>query len=157
MPSTNAENCKRYRERLKKERPEDYKKMLRRINNWKNANPHAKKAKLESIKRWKKNNPEKVKAQRKRYNDRIRKNKPTKILKNDEKWALVHKYKMSGCNRCSEGRFACLEFHHIEPKNKLFQIAYGVRNKSIKLLQAEIDKCEVLCSNCHKLHHYSGV
>lgn len=57
-----------------------------------------------------------------------------------------------GCKTCGETDFRCLQFHHKDPSIKLFGISRGY-TRSMKNLLAEIEKCEVLCSNCHdKLH-----
>ena len=60
------------------------------------------------------------------------------------------------CSRCSEDDIACLDFHHIDDKDKDFNIGEAVkRGISIDKINNEIDKCLVLCSNCHrKLHYY---
>jgi hypothetical protein len=43
---------------------------------------------------------------------------------------------------------AALEFHHLEPEEKCFQI--GVRYaRSLDRARAEARKCALLCSNCH--------
>lgn len=65
----------------------------------------------------------------------------------------------SGCSRCPEKDPACLDFHHTDPKTKSFTLA-GIRQRSpsLKLLMAEIEKCEVICANCHrKEHHYGSI
>ena len=55
------------------------------------------------------------------------------------------------CSMCGESSKCCLDFHHIDPKTKERRISYL---RSIKKIDAEIAKCIVLCSNCHrKLHH----
>lgn len=54
------------------------------------------------------------------------------------------------------GYFRCpaaLEFHHVDPTQKAFEIgsqgAYAAWDK----LKSELDKCALLCSNCHKEVH----
>ena len=61
------------------------------------------------------------------------------------------------CNRCDENHPACLEFHHIDPNSKEFNVYEAVwfRGHSKEKILAEIDKCEVLCANCHKKHHFN--
>lgn len=57
------------------------------------------------------------------------------------------------CIVCGEKDIACLDFHHL--KDKEFNISNEIRNLSIENLKKEINKCVVLCSNCHrKLHYY---
>jgi hypothetical protein len=62
----------------------------------------------------------------------------------------LQKYKAErGCARCKENDPICLDFNHINPTTKLFQIS-KFRFSSMDKLQTEIDKCEVLCANCHR-------
>lgn len=55
---------------------------------------------------------------------------------------------------CGEDNPACLVFHHKDPSTKKFQIGSNMTScTSLKRLMEEINKCEVLCANCHlKLH-----
>ena len=64
--------------------------------------------------------------------------------------------KTAKCLRCPEDDMACLDFHHTGDKTKDFNIGKAISNGvSIETLQKEIDKCIILCSNCHrKLHYY---
>jgi len=63
------------------------------------------------------------------------------------------------CNRCSEDDFVCLDFHHIDPKEKEIGISEAIRQGWAKdRILKEVDKCEVLCANCHrKLHSYNKI
>jgi len=56
------------------------------------------------------------------------------------------------CKVCKESDYRCLEFHHIDPKTKKFNISC-YKGHSRKTLLEEIEKCIVLCSNCHKKEH----
>ena len=50
-----------------------------------------------------------------------------------------------------------LEFHHVHPNDKLFTISSGL-TKAWVTLRRELDKCVLLCANCHKeAHHLSDV
>ncbi len=53
-----------------------------------------------------------------------------------------------GYNRC----ISALEFHHKDPSQKDFEINKG-RMTSFKNAQNELNKCVMLCSNCHKEAH----
>ena len=43
-----------------------------------------------------------------------------------------------------------LEIDHIDPKTKSFDISSNWTVTDKKLLQEEIDKCQILCHECHK-------
>lgn len=64
------------------------------------------------------------------------------------------KYKGGSCIRCGYNKCnSALEFHHRDPFSKEFSIA-GVRNKIFDdTIKAELDKCDLLCSNCHREEH----
>lgn len=57
------------------------------------------------------------------------------------------------CAKCGETRQYVLDYHHRDPSKKDFTIC-KYRKGSIELLQQEIDKCVVLCSNCHREFHF---
>lgn len=59
--------------------------------------------------------------------------------------------KSSGCCICGEKDVACLDFHHIS--DKYDQISH-MQTHSLKRIVEEIDKCVILCSNCHRKLHY---
>ncbi len=58
------------------------------------------------------------------------------------------------CVVCGEATPCCLDFHHLNPAEKIFEIgAVGRRRPSIQKLKDEIAKCVLICRNCHsKLH-----
>ena len=64
-------------------------------------------------------------------------------------------YKGGSCNRCGYSKcIQALEFHHTEPHEKDFGFSgFAHRFPWAKVL-AELDKCLLLCSNCHKEEHY---
>lgn len=55
------------------------------------------------------------------------------------------KCQVCGYNKCRRA----LEFHHRDPKNKLFTIS---SNKVLnwEKIKKELDKCDLLCANCHR-------
>lgn len=55
------------------------------------------------------------------------------------------------CSRCPESDPRCLDFHHIDPKKKRFEIATAPeRGCSLDTLKEELEKCIPLCANCHR-------
>ncbi len=53
------------------------------------------------------------------------------------------------CEECGENDPIVLEFHH--KANKSIEVSVVIKNKiSIEKIKLEIEKCSVLCANCHK-------
>jgi len=74
----------------------------------------------------------------------------------NEKTRLVlkeyaNKIKSIGCLKCDEKELCCLDFHHL--RNKDMAVANLINRGSLKRLVKEIDKCVILCSNCHRKFH----
>lgn len=59
------------------------------------------------------------------------------------------------CELCGYDRnIAVLEFHHINPDEKEFQLDMRhLSNTSLERLKEEADKCQLLCANCHREVH----
>jgi hypothetical protein len=55
-----------------------------------------------------------------------------------------------GFNKCIWG----LEFHHRIPDTKLFAISTGYEYPW-RRLKNELDKCDLLCANCHREQHFN--
>jgi hypothetical protein len=66
--------------------------------------------------------------------------------------AFVDSLKIA-CLICGETDVACLDFHHRQGTRKEGTIAAIMRNRSMGVLQTELAKCELLCSNCHRKLH----
>jgi hypothetical protein len=62
-------------------------------------------------------------------------------------------YKGGKCQRCGYNKcLAALEFHHRDPEIKERLISANCRLEKMK---SELDKCDLLCSNCHKEEHWN--
>jgi len=64
-------------------------------------------------------------------------------------------YKGGKCQKCDYDRcYASLDFHHRDPTQK-----DGVWNKfkgrSWAKIKKELDKCDLLCANCHREEHFN--
>jgi len=58
------------------------------------------------------------------------------------------------CGFCSEPLI--LQFHHRDPSEKKFKISKSTRVNHETLIE-ECNKCDLLCPNCHAIHHlYKG-
>ena len=61
-------------------------------------------------------------------------------------------YKGGRCQLCGYNKhIAALEFHHIDPSKKDFNI--GMAAKSWSTTLKELDKCMLVCANCHREEH----
>jgi len=61
---------------------------------------------------------------------------------------LGNKCIVCGYNKC----VAALEFHHKDPSTKEFQISNTT--KKWETIKIELDKCVLLCANCHRELHF---
>lgn len=59
------------------------------------------------------------------------------------------------CAECGYSRnFSALEFHHMEPETKSFQLDMrSLANLQWRSILEESEKCRLLCANCHAEHH----
>lgn len=63
-------------------------------------------------------------------------------------------YKGGSCEHCGYNKFyGALEFHHIDPNEKDFTISKAKGLRFDEKITTELDKCVLLCSNCHKEEH----
>ena len=63
-------------------------------------------------------------------------------------------YKGGKCEKCGYDKcVAAMDFHHINPKEKNFGIGQNGNTNSIEKLKKEVDKCLLLCANCHRELH----
>ena len=69
----------------------------------------------------------------------------------------INLVKLSGgrCEKCGYGKnFAALEFHHLNPATKSFQLDLrSLSNRKWDAILKEVEKCILLCSNCHSELH----
>ncbi|MBD2775109.1 HNH endonuclease [Iningainema tapete] len=62
-------------------------------------------------------------------------------------------YKGGKCSRCGYDRcIDALEFHHVNPKEKDLQLSAG-KGYSFEKAIPELDKCILVCANCHREIH----
>lgn len=60
----------------------------------------------------------------------------------------------AACVQCGESDPRCLDLHHLDSTEKSLGISEMItRGTSKPLLSEEMEKCEVLCTNCHRAEH----
>lgn len=58
------------------------------------------------------------------------------------------------CSKCGYNKcIDALEFHHTDPTVKEFHLGEA-RGRKIETLRKELNKCELVCRNCHTEIHY---
>ena len=64
-------------------------------------------------------------------------------------------YMGSECVMCGllfDGKNAAVfDFHHVDPSQK--ECNFGGNNRKLETVKTELDKCVLVCSNCHRLLH----
>ncbi len=94
---------------------------------------------------------------------------PTKIYRRwkcrhcyrETKQTLIQRYlrwineykKERGCRRCSIIDPRVLDFHHKDGTTKEFSLGGFRRAVGFERIKREIEKCEILCANCHRIVH----
>ena len=59
------------------------------------------------------------------------------------------------CLRCGFDDYKALGYHHRDPTTKSFNLADATRlGYGKKRILIEIEKCDLICANCHSIEHY---
>ena len=91
-------------------------------------------------------------------------NRPSNFSRNEwhkktkletKKWAI--NYKGGKCSRCgiSDLPLPCYQFHHIDPSTKKYNPGRLIVQKPNQKLKDELDKCVLVCANCHMIIEYT--
>lgn len=68
-----------------------------------------------------------------------------------ERKRILDELRAGPCLDClGEFPAVCMDFDHVRGP-KLFGVMSHYRDKTIEQLMAEVEKCEVVCSNCHRI------
>jgi hypothetical protein len=63
-------------------------------------------------------------------------------------------YKGGKCEKCGYDKcVAALDFHHLDINEKQFNISKKGLTLSVEKMKKEVDKCILLCANCHRETH----
>ena len=60
-----------------------------------------------------------------------------------------------GCSECGYNAHpVALAFHHVDESKKSFSLSKVSRSRiGLDKVKAEVEKCIILCANCHRIHH----
>lgn len=89
------------------------------------------------------------------------KNRESEINRKNERRKMLQDWLQSvkddlSCEMCGESHNACIDFHHTNNEEKDANIGnMPQQGYSKDRILAEIEKCEVLCANCHRKEHYN--
>lgn len=79
------------------------------------------------------------------------------LQRNKERYAqgraLVESLKLP-CAKCGDSRKYVIDFHHIDPDTKLFEVSKSTTGRAHKSILQEVEKCICMCRNCHTEFHY---
>jgi hypothetical protein len=70
---------------------------------------------------------------------------------------LAIEYMGGKCCKCGYNKCPwALDFHHIDPATKSFTISADGFTRSFNKIKDELNKCILLCANCHREEHYTS-
>ena len=152
MPYKNPKDKKKQSQKYylehKKERKAYAQKNRKKINKWRREY-------LRTHPEKKPKYTKKVKEYRQRYEEEHREERKAMRAKRRKKLQkLVNEYKLSkGCSICGYNEHAeALDFHHTTEKE--FTIGQACnRTMSLERIKKEMEKCTILCANCHRIEH----
>ncbi|PIO00860.1 hypothetical protein COT60_03475 [Candidatus Pacearchaeota archaeon CG09_land_8_20_14_0_10_30_9] len=71
-----------------------------------------------------------------------------------KKWIEEYKSRLK-CLKCRETHPSTIDFHHKDGRKKEISISKMVsEGYSMLRIKKEIEKCQILCSNCHRKLHW---
>lgn len=87
---------------------------------------------------------------KKRWDSGIKQEKQ-KILKDRNRNFVNNYLKDKCCVHCGNSDRRVLEFDHLDPKTKKYNVSEVTRGYSLDSIKEEIAKCQILCANCHRI------
>ena len=103
---------------------------------------------------YKDKNKQKEYQQKHHQRTKKKKRKQQNQLKDKRKIFILEEMQKRGnkCAKCGFSDIRALDWHHLDPNDKVNSISEMIRNRvSMDKLQAELDKCELVCANCHRI------
>ena len=78
------------------------------------------------------------------------KNKLRRENRLEKRKYIIDILQLSHCMDCKNSDWRILQFDHRDREEKSFNISDSL-SYSIETIQSEIDKCDIVCANCHTL------
>lgn len=76
----------------------------------------------------------------------------------DKLKVLAIEYKGGSCEICGYDKCVdAIDFHHKDPSDKDFGIGSKGYTRSWEKVKEELDKCMIVCSNCHRELHSNKI
>lgn len=138
------ENKENISNRKKKKYYDNINETHKKAKQYRDNNPEITQRMRDSGSKWNKSN-------RNSINKRLQNNR-----KERKEWFINIKtdFKCSICGRvCNENNFSAFDFHHRNPTEKDEIVSKIIYVWSQEHILEEIDKCEFVCANCHKIIH----
>jgi hypothetical protein len=79
------------------------------------------------------------------------KNKKEMKYKNEKRQKYYNFLANKSCVKCGINDIRVLEFDHRDRSTKKHTVSQMLKNHSWENILIEIEKCDILCSNCHKI------
>lgn len=77
-----------------------------------------------------------------------------KLKQKYQQWLMDYK-KRHKCSKCGVTDYRVLEFHHLHNKEFSIAVAFHYAHYGFERLKKEVEKCIVLCANCHRILHHN--
>ncbi len=91
--------------------------------------------------------------QRAYYRRKDKVKEQTKERRKDiQQWFYDYKSSLE-CSKCDENRPRALSFHHTDDDKDIRVSQLATKGYGKETILEEIEKCIVLCANCHRVHH----
>jgi hypothetical protein len=87
-------------------------------------------------------------ANKQRYGDQARERKLA--LREERTLYLISYFSEHPCADCGETDPIVLEFDHLDANAKSFNIGNALSYRNWESILREIEKCQVVCANCHR-------
>lgn len=103
---------------------------------------------------YKNKNKQKEYQQKHHQRTKVKKRMQQNKLKDKRQILVLEEMQKRGdkCAKCGFSDIRALDWHHLDPDEKVNSISEMIRDRvSMDKLQVELDKCELICANCHRI------